>query len=142
AANGDLLQRISLELAERPKIENRSEVKSGAAPKRLSVSLAQERFGKPSTVFSSDTPQIYVRWQGQRLRKGARVKAVWIAENIGEDFPPDYKVDEASAVAESPTEHGAFTLPRPEDGWEVGDYRVEFYIDDVLVDTVKLKIAQ
>ena len=142
AANGDLLQRISLELAERPKIENRSEVKSEAAPKRLSVSLAQERFGKPSTVFSSDTPQIYVRWQGQRLRKGARVKAVWIAENIGEDFPPDYKVDEASAVAESPTAHGAFTLTRPEDGWAVGDYRVEFYIDDVLVDTVKLKIVQ
>jgi hypothetical protein len=142
AANGDLLQRISLELAERPKIENRPEVKSGAAPKRLSVSLAQEQFGKPSTVFSSDTPQIYVRWQGQRLRKGARVKAVWIADNIGEDFPPDYKVDEASAVAESPTAHGAFTLTRPEDGWAPGDYRVEFYIDDVLVDTVKLKIVQ
>src|SRR5206468_8778136 len=110
AANGDLLQRISLELAERPKIENKPEVKSDAVPKRLSVSLAQEQFGKPSTVFSSDTPQIYVRWQSQRLRKGARVKAVWIAENIAEDFPPDYKVDEASAVAEGPTAHGAFTL--------------------------------
>jgi hypothetical protein len=66
---------------------------------------------------------------------------VWIAENIGEDFPQDYKVDEASAVATNPTARGAFTLARPEGGWTPGDYRVEFYVDDVLVDAVKMKIA-
>ncbi|PYK08873.1 MAG: hypothetical protein DME61_08260 [Verrucomicrobia bacterium] len=142
AANGDLLQRISLELVERPKITERPEVKSDAAPKQLSVSLARDWFGEPMTTFSSNTPAIYARWQGQRLREGAKVKAMWIAENIGEDFPQDHKVDEASAVAESPTAHGAFTLARPEDGWAPGDYRVEFYVDDVLVDAVKLKIAK
>jgi hypothetical protein len=142
AANGDLLQRISLELLERPKIMARPEVKSDAIPKQLSVSLGKERFGKPVTTFSSNTSEIYTRWQGHRLRQGAKVKAVWIAENIGEDFPQDYKVDEASAIAQTPKAHGAFTLTRPEDGWAVGNYRVEFYVDDVLVDTVKLKIAE
>jgi hypothetical protein len=142
AANGDLLQRISLELVERPKVTERPEVKSDAALKQLSVSLAKDSFGKPMTTFSSNTPEIYARWQGQRLRKGAKVKAVWVAENIGEDFPQDYKVDEVSAVAESPTAHGTFTLARPEDGWAPGDYRVEFYVDDVLVDAVKLKIVK
>ena len=142
AANGDLLQRISLELVERPKIENRPEVKSDAASKRLSVSFARDQFGKPTTTFSSDTPQIYVRWQGQRLRKGGKVKAVWIAENIGEDFPQDYKIDEASATVESQNARGAFTLARPQDGWAKGDYRVEFYVDDVLVEAIKLKIVQ
>jgi hypothetical protein len=83
-----------------------------------------------------------VRWHGQRLRKGGKVKAVWIAENIGEDFPQDYKVDEASAAVESQNAHGIFTLARPEAGWAIGDYRVEFYVDDVLVDAVKLKIVQ
>jgi hypothetical protein len=141
-AMGDLLQSISLELAERPKIVGRPEVKSDAIPKQLTVSLAKERFGKPVTTFSSNTSEIYARWQGQRLRKGAKVKAVWIAENIGEDFPQDYKVDEASAVAEAPRARGAFTLARPEDGWADGDYRVEFYVDNVLVDAVKLKIAE
>ncbi len=142
AADGDLLQRISLELTERPKIENRPEVKSDAASKRLSVSFARDQFGKPATTFSPDTPQIYVRWQGRRLRKGGTVKAVWIAENIGEDFPRDYKVDEASATVESENARGAFTLARPETGWAPGDYRVEFYVDNVLVDAVKLKIVQ
>jgi len=142
AADGDLLERISLELAERPKIENRPEVKSDTASKRLSVSFANDQFGKATTTFASGTPQIYVRWQGKRLRKGGKVKAVWIAENIGEDFPQGYKVDEASASVESQNAHGAFTLARPEDGWAVGDYRVEFYVDDVLVDAVKLKIVK
>src|SRR6266536_1786367 len=141
-AKGDLLQRISLELAEGPKIVERPEVKSDTAPKRLSVSLAKDRFGKPTTTFSSNTPEIYARWQGQRLRQGANVKAVWIAENIGEDFPQDYKVDEASAVATTPTGRGAFTLARPEDGWMPGDYRVEFYVDNVLVVTLKMTIVQ
>jgi len=142
AANGDLLQRVALELTERPKVMPRPEVKSDSGTKQLSVSIAKERFGKPVTSFSSNTSEIYARWQGHRLRPGAKVKAVWIAENIGEDFPQDYKVDEASAVAENPTARGAFTLARPEEGWAPGDYRVEFYVDDVLVDTVKLKVVQ
>jgi len=141
-ANGDLLQRISLELAEVPKIVERPEVKSDTVPKQLAVSLAKDRFGKPTTSFTSNTPEIYARWQGQRLRQGANVKAVWIAENIGEEFPQDYKVDEASAVAATPTARGAFTLARPEDGWMPGDYRVEFYVDSILVDAVKMKIVQ
>ncbi|HEU0208729.1 MAG TPA: hypothetical protein VFQ78_07095 [Candidatus Udaeobacter sp.] len=141
-AKGDLLQRISLELAEGPKIVERPEVQPAANLKQLAVSLAKDRFGKPVTIFSSNTPEIYARWEGERLRQGASVKAVWIAENIGEDFPQDYKVDEASVVAGSPTAHGAFTLARPEDGWAPGDYRVEFYVDEILVDTIKMKIAE
>ena len=142
SVDGDLLQRISLELVEPPKVAERPEVKSDTAPKQLSVNLAKDRSGKPMTTFSSDTSEIYARWQGQRLRKGAKVKAVWIAENIGENFPQDYKVDEVSAVAESPTAHGTFTLVRPEDGWAPGYYRVEFYVDDVLVEAAKLKIVK
>jgi hypothetical protein len=142
AANGDLLERVSLELAERPKIMDRPEVKPDAAPKRLSVGLSTSRLGKPMTTFSAHTSEIYARWQGKRLRKGAKVKVEWIAENIGEDFPENYKADEATATVESQDAHGIFTLARPEDGWAIGDYRVEFYVDDVFVDAVKLKIVK
>jgi hypothetical protein len=141
-SRGDLLERISLELMERPKTVERPEVRSAGAPKKISVDLAKRRLGSATTTFSSDTLQIHARWRGDRLRKGAKMRAVWIAENIGEDFPRDYKVDEASAIAESATAHGAFTLSRPEDGWAFGRYRVDFYVDDVLVDTVKLKIVK
>jgi len=142
SANGDLLERISLELVERPKVVNRPEVKSDGGPKQISVSLSQERFGKAATTLSSDTPQIYARWEGHRLRNGAKVRVDWIAENIGEDAPTDYEADEASAIAEGPTSRGTFVLSRPDDGWVPGDYRADFYVDDVLVEAVKLKIVK
>ena len=68
------------------------------------------------------------------------MRAVWIAENVGDVAPPNYKVDEAKAIATSPNAHGMFTLSRPDDGWAPGSYRVEFYLDDTLVETVKLEI--
>jgi hypothetical protein len=142
SANGDLLERISLELVERPKVVNRPEVRSDGGPKQMSVSLSQERFGKAATTLSSDTPQIYARWEGHRLRNGAKVRVDWIAENIGEDAPTDYEADEASAIAEGPTSRGTFVLSRPDDGWVPGDYRADFYVDDVLVEAVKLKIVK
>ena len=142
AADGDLLERISLELAVRPQVQDPPQVKVDAAPKRLSVTFSASQFAKPTTIFSSDTPQIYMRWEGRRLRKGAKIKAVWIAEDIGEDFPQGYKVDEASTTVETQNARGAFTLARPEEGWATGDYRVEFYIDDVFVDSAKLKIVK
>ncbi len=142
SAGGDLLQRITLELTERPKITDRPQAKPATAPKPLSVSVSKERLGQPATAFSADTPEIYVRWKGERLRKGAKVKAVWIAEDIGEDFPRDYKVDEASTIVETPDAHGIFTLARPENGWAAGRYRVELYVDDTLVDSVTVNIAQ
>jgi hypothetical protein len=51
-------------------------------------------------------------------------------------------VDEASATVETQNAHGIFALARPEDGWAIGDYRVELYVDGVLVDAAKLKIVK
>ena len=80
------------------------------------------------------------RWRGHGLRKNARVRAVWIAQDTG-IAPVDFKVDEATAVAPIADAFGKFTLSRPPDGWATGKYRVEFYVDDKLTDTVELTIT-
>jgi hypothetical protein len=138
---GDILQRISLELRENPKIEKRPEVKAMDPPKKLSASLATDPKGDPRDEFSAQTPKIYARWEGRRLREHAKVRVVWIAEKV-EDVPADYKVDEASAFADGKYSHGHFILSRPEDDFEPGEYRAEFYVDDVLQETLKLKITK
>ncbi len=138
---GDILQRISLELKERPRIDKRPEVKPTEPPKKLSATLATEPAGEPAVEFSTDAPMIYARWEGRRLREHARIRVVWIAEKV-EDIPANYKVDEASAVADGKYSHGHFVLSRPGDGWEPGDYRAEFYVDDELQETVKLRITK
>lgn len=141
--DGDLLRRISLELKEQPKVAPRPEMKSPEATKKISVSVGKEPIGQATTTqFGRNTPKIYARWKGQGLRDHAKIRVVWIAENIGDMAPPDYTIDEASTTATAPDSHGLFTLSRPDDGWAPGNYRIEFYVDDELIETAKLKITK
>ena len=136
--HGDMLERISLELAEMPHVTPRPTVEP--TPAKLSADLATRPLGESVAKISSDTPKIYARWRGHRLRDQAKIRVVWIAEHV-EDVPADYKVDEASAFSTAPNSHGIFALARPDDGWAPGDYRAEFYVDERLQQTVKLKIT-
>jgi len=140
--DGDLLRRISLELKEKPKIAPRPEVKSVQPQKKLSATVGKAPMGEGSDKFEADAPKIYARWQGHNLRDKAKIRAVWIAENIGDVAPPNYTIDEADTTANGRESHGTFTLSKPEEGWAPGNYRVEFYLDDELVETVKLKITK
>ena len=137
--SGVMLQRIDLELKELPKVGPRPAVKT---IKKLSVGVSSEPIGAFTSNFSTDTPKIYARWQGHDLRSRADVKVFWIAEDVGDVAPPNYKIDEATAIATAADAHGVFTLSRPEEGWAPGSYRVEFYVDDELIETVKLKITR
>lgn len=134
--SGNLLHRRTMELTKLPT----TEAKSKDAIKRLSVGVSSGPISDFETEFPNTTQNLYARWAGDGLREGAKVRAVWIAENVGDIAPPNYKIDEAKAIATSPDAHGMFTLSRPDDGWAPGSYRVEFYVDDALVETVKLQI--
>ncbi len=136
--DGDLIKRVTLELQERPKVAPRPEVNT----KKLSASVSKEAVGAAMNEIGGDAEKIYARWQGNGLRKVAKVRVVWIAQNIGDVAPPDYTIDEATTTATAPDSRGQFTLSRPEGGWAPGDYRVEFYLDDTLIDTVKVKILK
>jgi hypothetical protein len=140
--DGDLLRRITLQLKERPKVAPRPEVKPMAPPKKVSVTLGAVPIGSSANQFSAGTPKIYARWQGRSLRTGAKIRAVWVAENVSGAASPNYTVDEATAVANSPDAHGVFTLSRPDEGWIPGDYRVDIYLDADLIDSAKLKITK
>jgi hypothetical protein len=139
---GNLVRRISLALKEPPKIAPRPEVKSPSSPKKVSLTLGKAARGTATDQFPADTPKIYARWQGHDLPLGAKIRVVWIAENVADVAPPDYIIDEASASANNPDAYGTFTLSRPDDGWAPGDYRVDVYLDAKLIDSAKLKITK
>lgn len=139
--SGDLLRRISLELAASPTVEDRPEIKAKPANNTLTVSLGQQAVGESRNTFVSVAPKICARWQGHGLRAQARIRALWIAERVEGVAPPDYTIDEATATATARDSHGVFTLGRPETGWTPGLYRVEFYVDNQFVDAARLKIT-
>jgi hypothetical protein len=131
---GDLLSRNTIELVKLP-AQHQPEPR-----KKLEASVSTSSNGDPLSVISADALQIVARWRGHGLRKNARVRAVWIAQDTG-IAPVDFKVDEATTVAPIGTAFGKFTLSRPPDGWATGTYRVEFYVDDELTETVDLTIS-
>jgi hypothetical protein len=138
--SGDLLGRQTLELTRPPVVTARPGSETPAAAKKLSAGVSSGPVGKFETEFSSSVPNIYARWQGHGLRQQAKVRVVWIAENVGDVAPPNYRVDEATAIAAAPDSRGMFTLSRPENGWAEGNYRVEFYLDTTLIEVVRLRI--
>jgi hypothetical protein len=142
APTGDLLQRTSLELQKPPTVIALPGRTASGTQKRLSIDVASTPEGEAATNFSSAVASVCARWSGHGLRPSAKVRAVWIAEDVAGVAPPDYKVDEASTIASASTAHGILTLSRPEEGWAEGEYRVEFYLDETFVDAVKVKIGK
>jgi hypothetical protein len=133
---GDLLSRNTIELVKLP-AQHQAEP---TEKKKMEASVSTSSDGDPLNVISDDALQIVARWRGHGLRKNARIRAVWIAQDTG-IAPVDFKVDEATAIAPIGGAFGKFTLSRPPDGWATGKYRIEFYVDDELTETVDLTIT-
>lgn len=128
--------------AESPRPEAAApEVSVPSTRKRLIVEVTDDPAGGLKTHFKPDTPAIYVRWHGHGLPEGARVRVEWVAEDVGGIVDPNFIVDQTETVAPAPDSSARFTLGRPEDGWAEGKYRVEFYVNGELEETVHVTIG-
>ena len=62
---------------------------------------------------------------------------------MGSAAPKNTTIDEAvTLTAASPTEKGSFSLSKPTNGWPVGKYRGEIYVNDKLAETLKFTISK
>jgi hypothetical protein len=110
--------------------------------KKLTVEVSSDPAGGLKTQFKSNVVNIYVRWHGHDLPEGARVRVAWVAEDVGDLVEPNFVIDETETVAPAPDASARFTLGRPPDGWAEGKYRVEFYVDDLPVETIQVTISK
>ena len=163
---GGLLQRTNRELQKRPEVIAKPkptpspsatplgptptppirgpeiETQPSAPGKKLTVEVSTDPGGGSKTEFKSDVENIYVRWHGRGLPRGAKVRVAWIAEDVGDLVEPNFVVDETETNAPDPDSSARFTLGRPPDGWAEGKYRVEFYVNDELEETVRVTIVK
>ena len=109
--------------------------------KVLHALVSAKKDGAGTRKFLSGTPKIYGLWKGAALKAGDTVKAVWIAEAFGYTRK-DVRITEGETTAYKPDDDGIFSLVRPEGGWPIGRYRVEFYVQDRLTETVRFTIEQ
>lgn len=163
---GGLLQRLTLELQKRPEVVAKPqptpspsaappsptptapirgpEIETEPVPagKKLTVEVSADPGGGLKTEFKSDVANIYVRWHGRGLPVGANVRVAWVAEDVGDLVEPNFIVDETETTAAAPDASARFTLGRPPDGWAEGKYRLEFYVNDELEETIRVKIVK
>ena len=137
--SGVAAQKTWLNLKELPKVA----AQKNAPPEsdKLLGGVSSESQGEFKTEFKDTASTVYARWHGRGLRDHAQIRAVFIAENVA-DVSANYQIDEMETTAPAANSGGTFALSQPESGWTTGDYRVEFYLDDSLADTVKFKIVK
>ena len=114
---------------------------AASASPTMTLEVAREREGGPATEFRSNAQNIFVRWMGEHLPVGGAVRVDWVAEDVGDVAPANFIVDQTETVVGAPESRAHFTLSRPKDGWAPGTYRVDLYLDEKLLQSVKVTIA-
>lgn len=109
--------------------------------KVLHGALALDQDTKPTTHFAPDAPKIYAFYIGDSVKAGDKIRAVWIAEDVGDAAPKGTKIDEATLTAASDNPKDAFSLTKPTKGWPLGKYKVEIYDNDKLAETLRFTIS-
>ena len=90
-------------------------------------------------VFARDTPKIVCVWRVKGVKSGTVLKGVWIAGDIGNAAPPNLKIVEKSMTITIENE-GSLYMTKPTNGWPVGKYRLEIYLNDARVKTLPFTI--
>ncbi|CAN5552460.1 hypothetical protein BH18VER1_BH18VER1_16470 [soil metagenome] len=111
------------------------------APPEIQLEVATEREGEPVTQLLSEAPNVFVRWAGKNLPLNAIVRVAWVAEDVGDVAPPNFIVDDTETTVTQPEYGARFTLSRPKDGWAEGRYRVDLYIDELVIKSVGVVIT-
>jgi len=112
----------------------------GDSKKGLIAAIAKDKDTKPTDTFPADIPQLYAFWISHNLENGDKVRGVWIADDVGAAAPKGTKIDESTLVFAGANEN-AFSLTKPNNGWPVGSYHVDIYINDGLAKTVPFTIV-
>ena len=111
---------------------------AGKAVVEMAVALDENT--PPTTTFANDAPKLMAFYRTTGTAAGQTIRGVWIAEDVGDAAPKETKIDEASVPCDRPACNGAFSLTKPTNGWPVGKYRVEAYVNDALSGTTNFEI--
>ena len=115
-----------------------SVVKAGVVSVKVRMTAGPQ--DPPSTTFASNTPNLYAIFKTEGAKAGDKIRGVLIAEDVGDVAPANTKVLETILDVEGETEAGDFSFSKPTNGWPVGKYRVEIYLNDELATTAKFTI--
>jgi hypothetical protein len=90
-----------------------------------------------TTSYTSDAPSFYCFYDLKNAPDDTVVKGVWILISA-EGYDPNQEIDSAEVTGGDETYY--FALDRGTDPWPVGQYKVDLYLNDKLVQTVNFEV--
>ena len=82
------------------------------------------------TVFSPDTPKIFIVYRIAGATEGTRLRAVWYAEKVDGLAENAQVADLSTQTGAGKRFMGSFSYSKPQKGWPNGLYRVELFINE------------
>jgi hypothetical protein len=93
-----------------------------------------------TTTFAPDTPVVFALLQMEGVKKGDKLRAVWIADDVGKAAPANTKIAEKAMTMEGDPMEGSFSCTKPAKNWPAGTYHVDIYANDKLATTAKFTV--
>ncbi|NLR97818.1 hypothetical protein HGP17_13450 [Rhizobium sp. P38BS-XIX] len=91
--------------------------------------------------FAPDTPKIFVTAELTKdVPSGSKVNIAWIAVDTGGAAPPNYKIDAVDVDITSMINRVNSDMTKPNNGWPVGSYKIEFSVDGKPMESVDFTI--
>lgn len=93
-----------------------------------------------ATWFLSNITNLFAVFKTTGIKSGDKVRGVLIADDVGEAAPPNTKITEKTLTLQSDTNKGEFDFSNPPDGWPLGKYHFELYVNGELATKVSFAI--
>lgn len=130
---GSLLAGVSPARAEDAKTK-------AAAPVALTVTLSTKEKGPAMTEFGPSEAVVVASFTGDKLAKGDKVRVDWIVESSKGMATPNKVVYQNTQEAKGPNTYGSSSLNKPANGWPLGKYRADVFVNNAKVTSVKFTI--
>lgn len=101
--------------------------------------------GDNKDTYTTTTPEIFLICDTTAVKKGDVVTGAWTAINTNNVAPNNYLIAEKEVpinddVKEGVSSNTNLSLSKPNNGWPVGTYKVDLYLNDKLVDTYNFSV--
>lgn len=102
------------------------------------VTMAKGPDDQPTTTFAPNTGIIYALFKTKGAKSGDKIRGVLTAESVSDTAQPNTKVFET--LLDMQGDDGEFDFSKPTNGWPLGKYRVDIYLNEELVASAKFTV--
>ena len=106
---------------------------------KLAIITSDKYSQDEKSVFAPDAPKVFAVYRVV-AGPGLKLKAVWFAEKVA-GLEPKTKIAENETAFSAKGEFiGSFACTKPPQGWPIGSYVVNLYMDGVMKKTLGFRV--